>query len=180
MAARKKKGKSLREELRINTQIRGFPGSSRRGRLSRGAMIERAKSLRQGELDGRQAARLKAAQLEKLGTQEILDELVRRGGAAGETARAALLSVKKSQDYDLERLRADGHKDRDAYFPLGLASYAQMVHVKSQRLVSMAVKTLAGAEPNFESALDTCHDLVNYASFCADWLRRSEDQRPPL
>jgi hypothetical protein len=170
MAARKRKGGSLRDEL-VARGLRRLPRGMTRGQAER---------LRRDELAGRHAARLKAASLEKFGTQEILDELVRRGGAAGETARAALLSVKKSQDYDLERLRADGHKDRDAYFPLGLASYAQMVHVKSQRLISMASKTLAGREPNFESALDTCHDLVNYASFCADWLRRAEDQRPPL
>ena len=75
---------------------------------------------------------------------------------------ALALCAKKSGDYNK-------HTGRDAYFPLGLASYAQMIHTKAMRLTNLAA---TGAEPNFESVRDTCLDLINYAWFLADAIER--------
>lgn len=69
--------------------------------------------------------------------------------------------VKKHEDY--------GNADLGlhAYFPFGLPSYVQMMHVKTQRLVSLAKDK---REPNFESVKDTLKDLINYAVFTLDHL----------
>jgi hypothetical protein len=77
---------------------------------------------------------------------------------------ALKLCHKKAQDYN----ESTG---RDAYFPLGLASYAQMIHTKSMRLVNLAVTR---EKPNFESVRDTLLDLINYAWFAADAVDRGE------
>lgn len=99
---------------------------------------------------------------------DLLEELSERGGAAGALGEAGLLALRKTADYD------DG-LSRDRYFPLGLASFAQMIHVKSERLLSLARNQ---RETNFESARDTALDVANYASFLADWLKRSNRVRP--
>lgn len=85
-------------------------------------------------------------------------------GPAAALGQAGLLALRKTADYD------DG-ESRDDYFPLGLASYAQMLHVKVRRLLLAARRP---RELNFESARDTCLDMVNYASFAADWLARQK------
>lgn len=77
---------------------------------------------------------------------------------------ALALCAKKSVDYNK-------HTGRGAYFPMGLPSYAQMIHTKSMRLVNLASTR---AEPNFESVRDTCLDLINYAWFLADAVERGE------
>lgn len=77
---------------------------------------------------------------------------------------ALRLCSKKAGDYNK-------HTGRDAYFPLGLPSYAQMIHTKAMRLVNLAATR---AEPNFESVRDTCLDLINYAWFLADAIERGE------
>lgn len=77
---------------------------------------------------------------------------------------AAALCQRKAEDYN------GGTVSRDAYFPFGLVSYSQMIHTKSLRLVSLAQQ---GGAANFESARDTALDLINYATFLAEWL----DQR---
>lgn len=77
---------------------------------------------------------------------------------------ALALCAKKSGDYNK-------HTGRDAYFPLGLPSYAQMIHTKAMRLVNLAATR---AEPNFESVRDTCLDLINYSWFLADAIERGE------
>ena len=101
---------------------------------------------------------------------DLLLELSLRGGHPGALGEAGMLCLKKSEDYN----RGMGHADpvavnRDAYFPFGLTSYTQMLHTKTQRLVSLCQADAT----NFESARDTCLDLINYAGFCADWLQRS-------
>jgi hypothetical protein len=94
--------------------------------------------------------------------QTLADQLTARGGSLAAIADAVRLVAQKDEDYNTGI-------SRDDYFPLGLQSYAQMVHVKALRLVTLA---LTPRKPNFESARDTCLDLINYASFCADWLDR--------
>lgn len=63
----------------------------------------------------------------------------------------------KKNDYD-------GIKD---YFPFGEVSFTQMIHVKSKRLVSLAINSRV---PNHESTKDNLLDLINYASYYYEWL----------
>lgn len=100
-------------------------------------------------------------------TAVILDALAARGGALAALAEAARIALKKGEDYN--NTGKDPGEERDKYFPLGLASYAQMIHIKSQRLISLAS---APREAVHESARDTLLDLINYSSFGADWLKR--------
>ena len=55
------------------------------------------------------------------------------------------------------------------YFPFGDKSYVQMLHVKTQRLVSLAGK---GGDPTNESVKDSVLDLINYAVFYLDFLQK--------
>jgi hypothetical protein len=73
--------------------------------------------------------------------------------------------VKKHEDYGNDDIGLH------SYFPLGLPSYAQMLHVKTQRLVSFARDE---REPNFESVKDNLLDLINYAVFTLDYLEQEE------
>lgn len=108
----------------------------------------------------------------------LLDALRRHGGTLQACAEAQLLVLKKSADYNntgSNKGAASTFKaSRDDYFPFGLKSYAQMIHTKSQRLISLSNKD---GSSNFESARDTMLDLINYASFGADWLHRDELSR---
>lgn len=79
-------------------------------------------------------------------------------------AKAWLVQHLKSQDYN--------QHSRDAYWPFGLVSFVQMLHVKVQRLISLA--TAKVDRPNFESATDTGLDLINYAAFMVEWLERNK------
>ena len=97
-----------------------------------------------------------------------IEQLASAGGSLGALGEAALICQRKSEDYN------GGSVSRDAYYPFGLKSYAQMIHTKSLRLVSLCQQ--GSDKPNFESARDTCIDLINYASFCADWLERNEKE----
>lgn len=54
-----------------------------------------------------------------------------------------------------------------AYFPFQDKSYVQMLHTKTQRLVSLVSR---GGEPNFESVGETVLDLINYAVFYLAYL----------
>lgn len=115
--------------------------------------------------------------LASFATRDILLELVRRGGVVAQVAAAQLLVEKKSEDYNQQGGAATNAltADRDAYFPFGAASYVQMIHVKSQRLVSLVHKTRSGDGANFEGMIDTAKDLVNYAAFLAERLDRDGD-----
>jgi hypothetical protein len=73
--------------------------------------------------------------------------------------------VKKHEDYGNDRL---GLK---SYFPFGLKSHIQMLHIKTQRLVSLAQ---TGQEPNFESVKDTLLDQINYAVFLLDAIDKGD------
>jgi hypothetical protein len=98
----------------------------------------------------------------------LAEEAGRLSGLLEQVPRPVLealaLCAKKAGDYNK-------HTGRDAYFPLGLPSYAQMIHTKAMRLVNLAA---SGRAPNFESVRDTCLDLVNYAWFLADAVDRGE------
>lgn len=112
-----------------------------------------------------------------LTAEQLLQALVVKGGTFKAVAEAQLLVLKKSQDYN-QQGGADkdpGRADRDAYFPFGPFSYAQMIHVKAQRLNSLSVKTVRavqnGGAPEFEGIRDTLLDIINYASF---WIERMD------
>jgi hypothetical protein len=73
---------------------------------------------------------------------------------------AAQLAEEKSADYN-------GEESLHDYFPFGAASYVQMIHVKSKRLVALTNKE---EEPSFESKRDTVLDLINYCVFYLDYI----------
>lgn len=99
---------------------------------------------------------------------DLLEELKRRGGHPGALAEAALLCIRKSQDYNQGMGQDDPHTvDRSAYFPFGAVSYAQMLHTKSQRFNSLTKKIMDGGDANFEGLRDTALDIINYAGFFA-------------
>lgn len=77
-------------------------------------------------------------------------------------APAQKIVVKKHEDYN------HGVKLED-YFPFGHKSHVQMLHVKALRLVALAQNE---AQPNFESVEDTLYDMINYAVFYLDHLKR--------
>lgn len=104
----------------------------------------------------------------RLTSAEMLEELKRRGGHPGALAEAALLCIRKSQDYNQAATDMDPHKiDRSSYFPFGDVSYAQMLHTKSQRFNSLVLKSINGQDANFEGLRDTALDIINYAGFFA-------------
>lgn len=97
---------------------------------------------------------------------DLLEELRRRGGQPGVVADALMLCIEKSMDYNSEQADLDPHNiDRESYFPFGAVSYAQMLHTKAMRFVSITHKLAAGGEPNFEGLRDTAKDIINYAGF---------------
>ena len=100
-------------------------------------------------------------QFDNIPSEILLKVLSVRGGHPGAVADAVLLAIKKSNDYN--PAQTDIHNiDRSIYFPFGIVSYAQMLHTKTQRFNSLALKT----DPvNFESLKDTALDLINYAGF---------------
>ena len=107
--------------------------------------------------------------LESVDSIDMLQELVRRGGHPGAIAKAVLLCVKKSLDYNPEQ--TDIHTiDRTSYFPFGTPSYAQMISTKSQRFVALTHKLLANQDTNFEGLDDTALDIINYAGFYLAWV----------
>jgi len=116
---------------------------------------------------------LSSTQLAECSTIDLLEELQSRGGHPGALAEAALLCIHKSQDYNQDAVNMDPHKiDRSSYFPFGAISYAQMLHTKSQRFNSLALKEMRGHDANFESLRDTALDIINYAGFfVADSIR---------
>lgn len=107
-----------------------------------------------------------ATRLMESSTAELLEELKSRGGHPGALAEAALLCIRKSQDYNQGSLNMDPHKvDRTSYFPFGTVSYAQMIHTKSQRFNSLTLKEMKGQDANFEGLRDTALDIINFAGF---------------
>ena len=65
--------------------------------------------------------------------------------------------------------KADYQKDDitlDEYFPFGLVSYVQMIHIKSTRLRSLAQSN----SPVNESIEDTLLDMLNYVDFTYSYV----------
>ncbi len=58
------------------------------------------------------------------------------------------------------------------YFPLGLPSYYQMLHVKMLRIRSMVDLDAAGDTPNHESLRDSLMDMINYCTYTVEHLDR--------
>lgn len=112
------------------------------------------------------SARIRVA-IETLGeidTSTLLKEIENRGGHPAALAKAALLCIRKSQDYN--QGQTDPHTiDRTGYFPFGTVSYAQMLHTKTERFMSLTRKQLKGDGANFEGLGDTALDIINYAGF---------------
>jgi len=100
--------------------------------------------------------------LSELTTEDLLNELKSRGGHPAALAEAALLCMRKSEDYN------GGGIDNSEYFPFGAISYAQMLHVKATRFNALVRKELAGETVNFEGLRDTALDIINYAGFYID------------
>lgn len=109
---------------------------------------------------------MKTKSLAECSTIELLEELQSRGGHPGALAEAALLCIRKSQDYNQGAADLDPHKvDRIPYFPFGAVSYAQMIHTKAMRFNSLVLKEMRGQGSNFEGLRDTALDIINYAGF---------------
>lgn len=104
-------------------------------------------------------------------TIDLLRILAQRGGTVAQLAKAGILVERKSQDYNQTGgAAADAlNANRDVYFPFGLKSYVHMIHTKSQRLISLALKE---GDSNFEGPMDTALDIINYGSFLAERLDR--------
>lgn len=114
-----------------------------------------------------------SAALLECSTKELLQELKARGGHPGALAEAALLCLKKSEDYNQNSLDPDPHTiDRTGYFPFGPVSYAQMIYTKALRFNSLVLKEMNGKEANFEGLVDTALDIINYAGFFAGLPRK--------
>jgi hypothetical protein len=101
--------------------------------------------------------------LEAIPTKELLQEIKRRGGHPAALAEAALLSILKAEDYSNGKGVDPAKINRSNYFPFGALSYAQMIHVKSQRFVTLAPKP--AGEAVYEGLRDTALDIINYAGF---------------
>lgn len=62
------------------------------------------------------------------------------------------------------------------YFPYGDMSFAQMIHVKSQRLLNLADMERMGEQPINESIEDSLLDIMNYASYWFEWKKGVLDE----
>lgn len=81
------------------------------------------------------------------------------------------LRAKKGNDYN------SGPQLKD-YFPFGHESYAQMVHLKSTRMLSQIAVLNAGKALNYDGIIDTLEDLINYATFYAEALQSGQLELP--
>ena len=101
-----------------------------------------------------------------LPSEVLLIVLSERGGHPGALADAAMLCARKSADYNQGMGHLNMHTvDRSSYFPFGDVSYAQMLHTKVLRFMSLVQKQLGGGDPEFEGLRDTALDIINYAGF---------------
>lgn len=78
-------------------------------------------------------------------------------------AEAMALQKKKSEDYQSAQSDVK-HAD---YFPRGLDTINDLLHIKLLRVRSVLAK---GTDTNFESLRDSYIDLINYASFAAAYV----------
>jgi len=73
------------------------------------------------------------------------------------------LAKRKAVDYQHSVLREE-------YFPFGLVSYMQMIHIKSTRLRSL----VDNPKPSFESIEDTLIDMINYCNFMLEFCKKED------
>lgn len=101
-------------------------------------------------------------QLAGVDTHELIHELaLRTDSPLSMLGKAGQIFLKKSADYNGQG------ESLESYFPFGLLSHAQMIHIKSQRISSLAKLSMVGNAPNHESVEDSALDLINYAMFLA-------------
>lgn len=117
-----------------------------------------------GNLSEEEASRLVVAILKLLANEQVAIKKPVPAAPAADTAipkpilDALALCRTKSQDYNAV-------VGRDAYFPLGLPSYAHEIYKKGLRLINLSSTK---SQPNHESVRDTALDLINYATFLAE------------
>lgn len=89
------------------------------------------------------------------------------------------LLVKKTQDYnadkDLTNFKIDD--PRDEYFPLGAASYIQMIWTKVMRIKNVAAKIAQGGTPHFDGLEDSLKDIVAYSCFFYSYLDQKTKEK---
>lgn len=102
--------------------------------------------------------------------EDLLSELSRRYNTpVRHLGTAGLLYLKKSADYN----HSEG-QSLEKYFPFGSLSFAQMIHTKSMRIMSISQKEQSGKETNFESLQDSALDMINYSMFLAEHCSKSQ------
>lgn len=79
----------------------------------------------------------------------------------------AKLRAKKGADYNSCVQLSD-------YFPLGHASYVQMMHLKAKRALSLVDILNSGGTANFEGLRDTLLDSLNYTTFWVEAIDKGE------
>jgi hypothetical protein len=158
---------SLRDQLKDIAAKGGF---------ARGGEVPTPEGGHKAELhSGGEKVMPKPKLLGEASVEDLLNALRFKGGTFKAVADAQLLVLKKSNDYNRSALDvAEQHAARDVYFPFGHASYAQMLHVKSQRINSLVDAELKGRKTNFEGLKDTALDLINYASFLVERISRED------
>lgn len=107
-------------------------------------------------------------QLASASLEDLLYEISLRKSPVAQLATAGLLYLKKSSDYN-----SDSKYALENYFPFGPVSYAQMIHTKSMRILSVTEKQLNGQVTNFESLQDSALDMINYSMFLADYCNKT-------
>ena len=76
-------------------------------------------------------------------------------------SKARRIRLSKQQDYQRSSISTED------YFPFGLLSYVQMIHIKSTRLRSLAS---SDSEIANESIEDTLLDMLNYVDFAHNFV----------
>lgn len=77
----------------------------------------------------------------------------------------------KGRDYNI------GVVAREDYFPLGLRSYAHMVHWEATRVLSLVGEPGMVFDGQFEKIKEHLGDLVNYCKFMWDAVEKEEKRR---
>ena len=102
-------------------------------------------------------------------------EKARRWDQLPETVqRIAKIATSKGGDYNNI---AGG---RDAYFPFGHMSYAQVLHMKVARIQSLINSQAVGKTPNHEGLADSIDDLLNYGVFYREAIAAGKVKDVPI
>lgn len=104
-------------------------------------------------------------------TRDDLEKSLLWDAASPVLKKCIQLRAKKGNDYN------SGPQLKD-YFPFGHESYAQMVHLKSTRMLSQIAVLKAGKALNYDGILDTLEDMINYATFYAEAIQSGQLELP--